>query len=566
MGSPFSLLFFAQIWFLCNISSSSPSPSLSSDSPVILFHANNSSAKSFHLKEDYSAPPASRQLAGLSSEVEVSTFAGTSGSAGSTNGVGTSSQFNGPFEVTISADGTYALVGDYDNHLIRRIDMTTAFVSTLAGTSGSSGSTNGVGTISQFNNPVGVAISADGTSALVADFRNHLIRRINITTASVSTLAGTSGSTGSTNGVGTISQFYYPTGVAISADGTYALVTDQYNNLIRRIIITTASVSTFAGSGSPGSTNGVGTISQFNRPFGLAISADGTSALVVDWGYHVIRRINMTTAFVSTLAGSGSPGSTNGVGTSSQFNHPYGVAISADGTYALVADHDNHLIRRIDMTTASVSTLAGTSGSSGSTNGVGTISRFNGPAGVAISADGTSALVADRGNHLIRRIGASVSPSSDPSLSPTSLPSIPRPTLFGFGVKIGDEAILSSGKAILVDYLRDAKRGEIFLPIPSLLSFGPHSLSLPYSLLSVSGKMLPISGIVDSSQVSSASDPPLSSDSILIKWRPVSAVSGIGSWEPSSHTLLSIPAGGVLVSWLVSLLSEEIKGFIIKGE
>jgi hypothetical protein len=78
--------------------------------------------------------------------------------------------------------------------------------------------------------------------------------------------------------------------------------------------------------------------------------------------------------------------------------------------------------------------------------------------------------------------------------------------------------------------------------------------------------MLPISRIVNASRVSSNSDPRLSSDSILIKWRSVSAVLGIGSWEPSSHTILSIPAGGVLVSWLVSLLSEEIKGFIIKGE
>jgi hypothetical protein len=86
------------------------------------------------------------------------------------------------------------------------------------------------------------------------------------------------------------------------------------------------------------------------------------------------------------------------------------------------------------------------------------------------------------------------------------------------------------------------------------------------STSSVSGKMFPISRVVHSTEVSSASDPSLSSDSILIKWRPVSAVSGIGSWEPSSHTILKIPAGGVLVSWLVSLLSDEIKGFIVKGE
>jgi hypothetical protein len=78
--------------------------------------------------------------------------------------------------------------------------------------------------------------------------------------------------------------------------------------------------------------------------------------------------------------------------------------------------------------------------------------------------------------------------------------------------------------------------------------------------------MIPISGIVNASEVASAFDLPVPSDSILIKWRTVSAVSGIGSWEPNSHMILSIPAGGVLVSWLVSLLSEEIKGFIIKGE
>jgi hypothetical protein len=92
-------------------------------SDVVLFHANNSSSKSFHFKNYYSAPPASRQLAGLldSSEVEVSTLAGTSGSSGSTNGVGTNSQFNNPFGVAISADGTYALVAEYGNHLIRRM-------------------------------------------------------------------------------------------------------------------------------------------------------------------------------------------------------------------------------------------------------------------------------------------------------------------------------------------------------------------------------------------------------------------------------------------------------------
>jgi hypothetical protein len=73
--------------------------------------------------------------------------------------------------------------------------------------------------------------------------------------------------------------------------------------------------------------------------------------------------------------------------------------------------------------------------------------------------------------------------------------------------------------------------------------------------------MIPISRVVSASLVYSAGDPPLSSDSILLKWRPVTAA-GIGSWDNGgNHTIMTPGGGGVLVSWLVSLLSGEIKGF-----
>ena len=79
--------------------------------------------------------------------------------------------------------------------------------------------------------------------------------------------------------------------------------------------------------------------------------------------------------------------------------------------------------------------------------------------------------------------------------------------------------------------------------------------------------MTPISRIVVSSRVSSDSDSQISSDSILIKWRPVTAAAGMGSWESNgsgNHTITI--SGGVLVFWLVSLSSEEIVGFVIQGE
>ena len=93
-------------------------------------------------------------------------------------------------------------------------------VTTVAGT-GSSGSSNGTGTSASFNNPGG--ITTDGTNLYVADYNNHLIRKIVISTGAVTTLAGT-GSSGSVNGTGTSASFYRPVG--ITTDGTNLYVAD----------------------------------------------------------------------------------------------------------------------------------------------------------------------------------------------------------------------------------------------------------------------------------------------------------------------------------------------------
>jgi hypothetical protein len=435
----------------------------------------------------FSTVPASpRHLAGKLGEVgSVTTLAGVAGSPGSTNGVGTIARFKNPLGVSISPDGVYALVAGNPNHLIHQIIISTASVTTLAGVAGSPGSTNGMGTIARFNIPNGVSISPDGVYALVADWNNHLIRHIVISTVSVTTLAGVAGSSGSTNGMSTIARFSNPIGVSISPDGVYALVADFSNHLIRHIIISTANVTTLAGvAGSSGSTNGMGTIARFYFPNGVSISPDGVYALVADRANHLIRHLVISTANVTTLAGvAGSSGSTNGMSTIARFNIPRGVSISPDGVYALVADFSNHLIRHIIISTANVTTLAGVAGSSGSTNGVGTIAQFNYPVGVSISPDGVYALVGDRSNHLIRQIvistaTPSVFSSPAPSFSPTSLPSVPPITRFSFGVKIGDEGILSPGKAILVEYLQDARRGQTLPLLLFPLSLSSSDLTL----------------------------------------------------------------------------------------
>ena len=166
----------------------------------------------------------SLQGAELSLTAEVTTLAGES-TNGSRDGNGTSARFYQPFGIT--TDGTNLYVTDSKNHTIRQVVISTeAAVTTLAGTAGSQGSTDhGNGTSARFKSPKG--ITTDGTNLYVADMSNHVIRQIVISTeAAVTTLAGTAGSVGSTDGNGTAARFRSPYG--ITTDGTNLYVTDSY--------------------------------------------------------------------------------------------------------------------------------------------------------------------------------------------------------------------------------------------------------------------------------------------------------------------------------------------------
>jgi hypothetical protein len=328
----------------------------------------------------------------LSLSTAVTTVAGT-GSSGSANGTGTSASFNQPSGIT--TDGTNLYVADSMNNLIRKIVISTGVVTTVAGTGSNGSADNTTGTSASFNYPSG--ITTDGTNLYVADSNNHLIRKIVISTGVVTTVAGVAGSTGSAdNTTGTSASFYYPSG--ITTDGTNLYVAETSNHLIRKIVISTGAVTTLAGTGSRGSANGTGTSASFNQPSG--ITTDGINLYVPDYDNHLIRKIVISTGVVTTLAGTGSSGSANGTGTSASFNIPYGI--TTDGTNLYVTETSNHLIRKIVISTGVVTTVAGTVPSSGSANGTGTSASFNQPSG--ITTDGINLYVADLGNHLIRQI------------------------------------------------------------------------------------------------------------------------------------------------------------------
>jgi sugar lactone lactonase YvrE len=222
----------------------------------------------------------------------------------------------------------------------------------------------------------------------------------------VTLAAGRPGLSGTLDGTPDQARFNQPRGIAVHPGSGQVFVVDQ-GNTIRRFT-PGVGVDTFAGSTSPGASDGIGTAASFNRPEGLAIDSAGT-LYIADTQNHLIRRIT-SAGEVSTLAGrQGIAGAFDGSGSEAEFNQPRAIAIGPGGTL-LVADSGNHTIRRISIQgsgAVTVTTLAGQPGLPGSRNGTGTGStnapKFNNPQGIVV--DGTGVVfVADTGNNTIRRI------------------------------------------------------------------------------------------------------------------------------------------------------------------
>lgn len=326
----------------------------------------------------------------------VSTIAGSPGVSGTTDGIGTAARFAIPNGAALSTDRTILYVTDYGGNTIRQIVLASNTVTTIAGIAGTSGSTNAVGTAATFSGPHDIA--TDGTSLYVTDTNNNTIRKIDIASRTVTTLAGKAGVTGTADGQGAAASFNGPVGITCS--GTSLYVTDSNSNTIRQIDTTTGNVTTVAGSaGTSGSANGAGTAATFNAPAG--ITTDGTYLYVADFNNYMIRKIAISGWVVTTLAGSTAYyGSADGTGSNASFYHPNGI--TTDGTNLYLTDSGSSTIRKIVISTQAVTTVAGSPGVAGSSDGTGSAALFYFPVG--ITTDGTSIYVADADMDTIRKI------------------------------------------------------------------------------------------------------------------------------------------------------------------
>ena len=304
-------------------------------------------------------------------------FAGDMRGSGSADGIGAAARFNGPQGATTDSAGN-VYVADSSNNTIRKITPQ-GVVSTLAGAVGilgSSDSTDGTGATARFNNPTGVG-SDSAANVYVADTFNGIIRKITPAGA-VSTLAGTAGVRGFSDGTGPAASFTTPYGGAADSAGNVYVV-DSAACSIRRI--TPEGVVTTVGGVDRGHHGCSGAGGEVNGPFGVATdSADDVYATHPQ--DQVISRMGLGTPF----AGAANViGSTDAIGAAASFNFPLGVAADNTGN-VYVADTNNHTIRKITPAGA-VSTVVGVAGQAGFAPGP-LPGMLSSPVGVAVS--GTS--------------------------------------------------------------------------------------------------------------------------------------------------------------------------------
>ncbi len=306
----------------------------------------------------------------------VSTFAGTAGAAGATDGIGRAALFNQPAGIAIDvADNLY--VADIGNSTVRRITPT-GVVSTLAGAAGKYATVDGIGSEARFQNPSGVAVDARG-NVYVVDFGSNTIRKIS-PSAVVSTLAGSPNVAGAADGSGATARFREPTGIAVDAIGN-VYVADSANSTIRRIT-PDGNVSTIAGSpGASGSDNGAGSAARFRYPTGVTVDSTGT-VFVADQENRLIRKVT-NAGVVSTYAGEESR--TQIDGSQGGFLDPHGIALGGDGTL-YIAEQAGQAIRTVSRS-GDVGTFAGHL-IVGDEDGDRTVARFRDIWAIASNASG----------------------------------------------------------------------------------------------------------------------------------------------------------------------------------
>lgn len=260
------------------------------------------------------------------------------------------------------------------------------YVSTYAG--GEHGFEDGPLAEAKFGSMFGIVPDSKG-NLFVVDNSQHRIIKIS-QDGNVSTFAG-DGTQGHADGIGTDAKFTDPTGLAIDGfDNLYVSSRGYIRKITPEGLVTTlAGNGQAAGGGGTAPIDGDGSSARMGWVYGMVYDQSRNLLYFTDNDAHSIRKINLSLpgsdqGYVSTLAGQGAPGNLDGVGTNAGFDHPFGLVLDSSSNL-YVADRGNHKIRKVSPA-GEVSTIAGT-GLQGLADGTGSSARFNSPMAMAINGD-----------------------------------------------------------------------------------------------------------------------------------------------------------------------------------
>ena len=341
---------------------------------------------------------------------QITTFAGAGqpGYSGD-GGPATQARFNQPFLCATDNRGGL-FVCDALNHCVRYIDAKTGICTTVAGTGkkGYSGD-GGPAANATLNEPYAVVLDKEQNLYLV-DRLNAVIRRVDGRTGIITTLAGTGvkGFAGD-EGPATQAQFREPNDCFL--DGYHnLLVADVTDWRIRRIDLRSGIITSFAGNGKPSnralahSSGDGGLASKAVLAGARAVCADGRgNVYICEREGNVIRRVDAT-GIITTVAGTGAKGYSGdgGLPLQATLNGPKGLRCDSRGNL-LIADCENHAIRKVDFVANQIATIAGGRVGSGGDNGPAVKAGLNRPHGCIVDKDGTL-IICDSENHRVRKV------------------------------------------------------------------------------------------------------------------------------------------------------------------
>jgi sugar lactone lactonase YvrE len=353
----------------------------------------------------------------------IATIAGNGTTAfGGNGGAATAAQLSSPFGAAADPSGDL-FIADAGNQVIWEVSAATGVIATVAGngTPGYGGD-GGLAGAAQLHSPHGVAVDTFG-NLYIADTENHVIRFVNAASGVITTVVGngTSGYSGD-GGPAAAAQLSLPYGIALDVnDNLY--IADYENHVIREVTAATGTISTIAGDGTAGfsGNGGPATAAQLDAPVAIAVDQSG-NLFIVDQGNNCVRAVKAASGEITSFAGTQAPGYSGdgGPASSAQLSAPFGVALDG-GENVYIADFGNNRIRRVDASSALITTIAG-DGSFGFSGdgGAPTSAELAGPVGVTTDYAG-NLFVSDVYNNRIREITGVASLGPNYSLSPGAL-------------------------------------------------------------------------------------------------------------------------------------------------